>query len=166
MDDVEEPLPPEPTQRIASAALAAWLIGGGASAVGLALAATVAVPVLRKVDGLPGWVPGVVIAAVAVTCVLLAAVIPVVRFRTWRYAVRPEEIDIVHGTFVRTRTVVPMARVQHVETERGPVERALEIATLKIHTAAGEHKIPGLRDAAAAHLRTEIARRARVVDEV
>jgi len=30
---------------------------------------------------------------------------PVLRYRMWRYALREEEIDLLHGTFVRTRTM-------------------------------------------------------------
>lgn len=158
--------PPEPDRRLAGAALAGWIASGTAGAVLLAVVALAVVPVLREVDGLPGWVVPVLVAAVVVACVLSAAVLPVLRHRTWRYAVREEEIDFVHGSLVRVRTVVPMARVQHVETARGFFEGALGIATLRVHTAGGAYAIPGLPAEVAAHLRTEIARRARVADEV
>ena len=51
------------------------------------------------------------------------------------------------------RTLIPMARVQHVETTEGVLEQALGLATVAIHTAAGGHTIPLLRDLDAARVR-------------
>lgn len=166
-DDVApNQLPPEPDRRLASAVLGAWIVAGTALAAGVAVASAALLPVLDEVDGLPGWVQPVLVVLVAVTCLLSAVVLPVARYRTWRYAVRPEEIDLLRGWFVRRRTVIPMARVQHVETERDVFDRMFDIATIKVHTAAETHTIPGVPETRAAELRTEIARRARVVDEV
>ena len=54
----------------------------------------------------------------------------------------PEAIDIRHGTFTIRRTLVPMLRVQHVDTTRGLVEQTFDLATVVIHTAAGSHRDP------------------------
>jgi uncharacterized membrane protein YdbT with pleckstrin-like domain len=65
------------------------------------------------------------------------------------------------------RTLIPMARVQHVETERGLIGQALGLSTVEIHTAAGSHEIPLLRDGDAGTIRARIAELARTdVDEV
>src|SRR5688500_16915779 len=48
--------------------------------------------------------------------VLAALVVPELRWRRWRYEVRDEEIDLRHGTLTITRTLIPMLRVQHVDT--------------------------------------------------
>ncbi len=98
--------------------------------------------------------------------VLAVAVTPELRHRRWRYEVREHEIDIRHGTFAVTRTIVPMRRVQHVETSRGLLEQGLELATLSFHTAAGSTKIPALRDIEAERVRTRIAELARTADEL
>jgi membrane protein YdbS with pleckstrin-like domain len=45
------------------------------------------------------------------------------------------------------RTVVPFVRVQHVDTQRGPVERALGLASVVVYTAGSRQAdvtIPGL----------------------
>ena len=98
--------------------------------------------------------------------VLAVTLIPTLRHRRWRYEVREEEIDIRHGTFSVTRTIVPMRRVQHVETTRGLLEQALELATVVFHTAAGPTEIPALGDLEAARVRTRIAELARTADEL
>jgi membrane protein YdbS with pleckstrin-like domain len=124
------------------------------------------IPAVGEVDGVPGWVVPLLVVGLATYGVVAVLVAPVLRYRTWRYAVREEEIDVLHGTFVRTRTVIPMARVQHVDTSQGVLGRMLDLATLNVHTAADAHAIPGLPTGVAAALRTEIAQRARVPDAV
>ena len=64
------------------------------------------------------------------------------RWRRWRWDVRPDAIDIQHGTLTIRRTLVPMMRVQHVDTTRGILEQAFSLATVVVHTAAGSHRIP------------------------
>jgi membrane protein YdbS with pleckstrin-like domain len=92
------------------------------------------------------------------------AVVPELQYRRWRWEVREHDADIQHGGLTRHRTLVPMPRVQHVETTSGVLERALDLATVEIHTAAGSHTIPLLNDAEAYRLRTRIAALARTDD--
>jgi membrane protein YdbS with pleckstrin-like domain len=97
--------------------------------------------------------------------VVSAVLVPSLRWRRWRWEVRPEAIDIRHGTFTIRRTLVPMLRVQHVDTRRNPVEQSLDLATVVVHTAAGSHTIPLLRVTDAAEVRDRIAELARTADE-
>jgi uncharacterized protein len=93
------------------------------------------------------------------------ALVPELRWRRWRWDVRPDVIDIRHGTLTIRRTLIPMLRVQHVETTRGVLEQAFELATVEIHTAAGSHTIPLLGLADAGEVRDRIADLARTADE-
>jgi membrane protein YdbS with pleckstrin-like domain len=92
-------------------------------------------------------------------------VVPELRWRRWRWDVRPEAIDIRHGTLTVRRTLVPMLRVQHVDTTRDVVEQSLDLATVVVHTAAGSHRIPLLTVADAAEVRDRIADLASTADE-
>jgi membrane protein YdbS with pleckstrin-like domain len=87
--------------------------------------------------------------------------IPSLRYSRWRWDLRPDAIDIRHGTFTVRRTLIPLARVQHVDTRRGILEQALHLATVVIPTAAGSHTIPYLSDFDADELRDRIAALAR-----
>jgi uncharacterized protein len=147
-------LPPDPEQRLAGRALAAWMVSGA----GYGLVAVVAV------SSFVGSASAIL--AAVVFAVVMAVVVPLFRYRTWRYAVREEEIDLRHGVWVVRRTIVPMARVQHVDTAVTPFGQLFGISTLTIHTAAGKHQIPGLDAGTADWLRTEIARYAREPDDV
>ena len=93
--------------------------------------------------------------------VLPVAGLPPLRYRRWRWDVRPDVIDIQHGTFTVRRTLVPLERVQHVDTRRGVLEQIFDLATVVVHTAAGSHTIPYLAPADAAELRDRIAALAR-----
>ena len=62
----------------------------------------------------------------------------------WRYEVRESEIELQHGIFIVKRTLIPMVRVQHVDTSQGPILRKYDLAEITISTAATNHTIPAL----------------------
>lgn len=150
---------PEPTRTLAPQARWVWrgeqlLVWGVVVVMGLSAGTQLdgALAVLVRVLPLAGLLAFV-------------AIVPSLRWRRWRWEVRPEAIDLRHGTFTIRRTLVPMLRVQHVDTTRGVVEQALDLATVVVHTAAGSHKIPLLPVADAAEVRDRIADLARTADE-
>ncbi len=88
------------------------------------------------------------------------------RFRSWRWAVSDDEVDTVSGVITRTRRLIPMARIQHVDTTRGPFERGRGLATVVIHTAAGSSQIPGLPAERATEIRDRIASLANTYEDL
>jgi membrane protein YdbS with pleckstrin-like domain len=105
--------------------------------------------------------------ALAVGVVAVGGVaLPLVRWRTWRYEVRDEEIDLLRGAVVVRRTLIPMTRVQHVDTQRTPLSDLFDLRSVTVHTAAGSHSIPALREGDAAGIRDRIALLAREPDEL
>jgi uncharacterized protein len=52
-------------------------------------------------------------------------------------AVREHDILYKRGLIWRAVTIIPFNRIQHIESHRGPIERKLGLATLKIYTAGG-----------------------------
>src|SRR3954454_9257741 len=112
---------PEPAQRLAPAARWAWrFYWAGGCAVAM---------VLLGIAG-ESWWRAAGLAVLAVALVAGTAVVPELRWRRWRWEVREHEIDLLRGIFVVRRTLIPMARVQHVETERGLIGQALGLATV------------------------------------
>ena len=148
---------PEPSRRLASAARWLWRAQG----LGATVAALIAAGVLRGQVGGAVWM--LLPLAVAIVAI---GVVPELRWARWRYEVRDEEIDLRHGTVRITRTLVPMLRVQHVDTTQGPLDQALGLATVVVHTAAGTTTIPALDEGHAARLRDRIAALARTADEL
>ena len=152
---------PQPVLRLAPEARWAWRLSwAGTCIVALIVLATAG-------DALPGPWQGIVAAALGVALLVGTPIVPALRWRRWRWEVREHEIDLQRGIFVVRRTLIPMARVQHVETERGLIGQALGLATVEIHTAAGSHEIPLLRDGDAGAIRARIAELARTdADEI
>lgn len=104
------------------------------------------------------WLPAV---GAVLGAAVAAVVVPELRYRRWRYEIRADEIDIRHGALAIRRTLVPMSRVQHVETRTGPLQSIFGLATVIFHTAAGENPIPQLREGEADEVRRRIAQLAR-----
>lgn len=106
--------------------------------------------------------------AIGLTIVIsyvLIFVIPKIKWLRWRYEIFESEVYLQHGIFIVTRTLVPMMRVQHVDTKQGPILKKFGLATVQISTAATTHEIPALLEDDASRLRDSIAELARVVDE-
>ncbi|HEX2098145.1 MAG TPA: PH domain-containing protein [Rubrobacteraceae bacterium] len=98
--------------------------------------------------------------------VLFVFVLPGLLWRRWRYEIRPFEVDLQRGLLRVTRTLVPMARVQHVDTRRGPLQRRLGLSTVVFYTAAGPNEIPQLAQKTAAEVRDRIAELTQSRDEL
>lgn len=83
------------------------------------------------------------------------------RVASFGYAERDEDLLITSGILKRRLVVVPYGRMQLVDVVAGPVDRALGIAAVKLHTAAAstEAVIPGLEPGDAAGLRDRLAAR-------
>jgi membrane protein YdbS with pleckstrin-like domain len=80
--------------------------------------------------------------ALAVGVVAVGGVaMPLVRWRTWRYEVRDEEIDLLRGAVVVRRTLIPMTRVQHVDTQRTPLSDLFELSQGRHHTLVAPLRI-------------------------
>ncbi len=154
---------PEPSRRLADQARALWTIG----ALGWALPLAIGSPVLLgNLDGIPRGLRALAIVAALGVAVLGVLVVPQLRWRRWRWDVRDEEVDLRHGAFSEVRTIVPMARVQHVDVRRSFLAQRLGTADLVVHTAAGQTMIPMLPEGSAVEVRDRIADLARTPDEL
>lgn len=91
--------------------------------------------------------------------------IPEIRWRRWSYEVDEHEVDLQSGIFIITRTLVPIKRVQHVDTRQGPILRSYSLADVTISTAATTHRIPALNEEVAGQLRDQISKFARLAEE-
>lgn len=155
----------EPTTALSARAVALWRLPWAGALLGVLLL-SIAVAAGGRIPELPdalSWV-GVALLWVAVGAGL--ALVPPLRHRRWRYAVRGDEIDLSRGVWVRRRTVVPVARIQHVDVERTPVADTFGLAELHVHTAAGTVTIPALDAAVAAAIRDHVADLAKVPDDL
>ncbi|KAA6449635.1 PH domain-containing protein [Bacillus swezeyi] len=154
----------EPKNQISRDGVKVWRISAIITSFVLFLIAAGLV-VLGVIFKWPLWI-GILAAAVwLVISIFIILIIPNLRHKIWRYEVHEHEIDIQHGIFVVTRVIVPMVRVQHVDTSQGPLLRKYNLASVQISTAATTHSIPALDLEEADQLRDFISRLARVTED-
>ncbi|MDR9419578.1 PH domain-containing protein [Gracilimonas sp.] len=84
-------------------------------------------------------------------------IFPKIRWQRWKYEVSDEGIDMLRGIIIKKRTMVPINRVQHVDTRQGPIYRKYDLASVTISTAATTHEIPALDNETADELRNTIS---------
>jgi membrane protein YdbS with pleckstrin-like domain len=110
-----------------------------------------------------GAAAGAVVAGGLFSLALLLAVVwPALAHGAYRYAVREHDLLIRSGVVFRRWSAIPLARVQHVDTRQGPLERSFGLQRLLVYTASGvsaDGVIPGLSEGDAHALRDALARR-------
>jgi uncharacterized protein len=134
-------------------------------AIGYAVLAllVLAIDIGARVAGAePPWPAGLPAGVLAVAGALAAWWVPRARYRHWRYQVADDALELRHGVVRRTHSAIPYFRVQHIDVAQGPVERAVGLARLQLHTASAgtDASIPGIAAGEAEGLRRLILARA------
>ncbi|MDC0886907.1 PH domain-containing protein [Altererythrobacter sp.] len=105
------------------------------------------------------FMPGIISAPVLLIAAVLVWRMPHRRFFARGYSLSADRLRVVRGILFRSDTVVPFGRVQHIDVDRGPLERYFDLATVTVHTA-GSHNasvnLPGLQHETALAMREEI----------
>ena len=153
-----------PKSRISERALTVWKFSGIISSL-ITWILCVVLLVLTILWDWSYWILCGLLVLSFLQFYLTVFLIPSIRWKRWRYEVRSSEIDIQSGMFVIKRTLVPMIRVQHVETKQGPLLRKYDLASVEISTAATIHVIPALDIEEADELRHYISKMASVEEE-
>lgn len=133
------------------------------------------------VRALPGWLlvalvvagalsgpdtPGIVVAVVAgFTAVLAIAhlvVMPQWRYRVHRWEITDTAVYTQSGWWSQERRIAPIARVQTVDTKRGPLDQLFGLSNVTVTTASarGPLKIHALDAAVADHTVSWLTERA------
>ncbi|MGG0717838.1 PH domain-containing protein [Robertmurraya massiliosenegalensis] len=154
----------QPQKRISERALPVWRITGAIYSFFMLLLCGGITGLTISFDW-PKWIIAIAVFIFLIFSYLIIFMFPTLRWKRWRYEVREQEIELQQGIIIVRRTLVPMIRVQHVDTQQGPILRKYKLATVNISTAATTHEIPALELEEAEELRVFISRLARVADE-
>ena len=117
--------------------------------------AVVGLLVERSVVDLPAWV----VPLVAVAVVVLGVAHAVERYRVWRFQLQDDALYLERGVFTRVETAVPYVRVQHIDTQRGPIDRVAGLSSVVVYTAGSrgaDVSVPGLAPERARRLRDRL----------
>jgi membrane protein YdbS with pleckstrin-like domain len=105
----------------------------------------------------PEWIA----FAVGGVVLLLAGTHAFLRYRRWSFEIREDALYLERGVITQVRTVVPLVRIQHVDSSRGPTERIAGLASCVVYTAGSrgaDVRIPGLSPGDADDLRERLKR--------
>jgi len=111
--------------------------------------------------------PAVVFVLTLVLAAAHLVVMPQWRYRVHRWETTETAVYTQSGWFSQERRIAPIARVQTVDTERGPFEQLFGLANVTVTTAsaAGPLEIHGLSRDTAAALVDELTNRTQTPDD-
>lgn len=143
-----------PREKVSRKAITYWAVR---AAAGWLVALVVLLITVIAVPEHPGWLLWTMAAMIVVGGVHVA-VMPRWRFHVHRWEVTADAVYTQAGWFNIERRVAPVARIQTVDSERGPLEQLFGLTKVTITTAsaAGPLKIHGLDVATAARLADQL----------
>lgn len=111
----------------------------------LAVAAVFAVIYFTNTDDLP--IPVMIVLPLVIVGLLVNAILAFRRVRAIGYILRADDLLFRRGIMFERVVAVPYGRLQLVDVTRGPLLRALGLATLKFVTASAATgvQLPGLK---------------------
>lgn len=144
----ELPLRP-PAHRASPRAITWWRLR---AAAGLLVVVVPALALLLLTGG-AGWAVAL-LAVTVVAGVAYVVAVPPWLYRISRWEVTDHAVYTLHGWLVREWRIAPISRVQTVDTEHGPLQQLLKLASVTVTTASarGPVKIRGLDEHAAVEL--------------
>ena len=89
---------------------------------------------------------------------------PYYKYKTWRYEIDEEYVQLKRGHFIEKHIVIPMTKVEYVSTHQGPLLRRYQLYDVEIGTTTTNHTIPAIPAEQARALREQIAIYAKVND--
>ncbi|MDH2414968.1 PH domain-containing protein [Nocardioides sp. CER19] len=142
----------EPSHRVSQRAPAYWRVHAAVAAVVMWLTAVALLVTVLLVPG--GWwsvLLWVGVAVLAVAPVPWLTLAPRIRFDVHRWEVTDIAVHVRSGWLSRTDEIVPLSRVQTVDSAQGPLMRVFGLRTVTVQTAssAGTVAIACLDDAVA-----------------
>lgn len=153
-----------PFHKLTPRAIRVWQLG---SAIGnlFLFALPIVYGAVFGIEGFHFWIVTTLTVALVFVWIISVFWLPYLSWKNWRYAIDEKEIDLKRGVIVKNRTLIPLSRVQHVDTRQGPILRWYKLATVTISTAATTHEIPALDEVLADRVRHQISTFARLAEE-
>ena len=112
-----------------------------------ALAAVVLGVVLTAIDQWQFTVPFPAIGGIVALGLVIGVGYALRLYQVWQFELQDDALYLERGVVTVVETAVPFVRVQHVDTQFGPLERALGLSSVVVYTAGSRNadvRIPGL----------------------
>jgi membrane protein YdbS with pleckstrin-like domain len=137
--------------------------------LGIAPTFGAAIPLAARALGWPWWQSMALAATVWLAAGMLGTFFAYRRWRSSAWKLDETGLRFRRGWLWQREVLVPRTRVQHLDIERGPIERHYGLATLVVHTAGTRHhalRIAGLADDEAVALRDALVPASALHDDV
>jgi len=157
----------EPSDTISSKAISVWRI----SNVLKNSIALILLCILLYLSHTFSWYSWInIILYVMISFVILMALYdffihPVYLQRTWRYDISEHVVQLKYGFFHKHHIIIPVSRIEYVNTRQGPLLRRYHLSAMTIGTITSQHDIPALEETIARDLRYKIISLAQINDE-
>ena len=145
----------EPAERVSPRAKTLWRVSAIPPLVILGLALLI----VPQVDDVPVLVSLAIAAALSFQ-IAYAVIVPVIRFRVHRWEVTHEAFYTQSGWLSRQVRIIPLNRVQTVDSSQGALERAFGLASVRVTTASGHGTayVQGLEEGLAKQVVADLVR--------
>lgn len=154
-------------QPLDTAVLRAWRVRNTA-VTGLIGGVLLTVAGLATAAGAVGGTMMVVAGALAVAALSFGWWYAGAAYQRWSVRFAEAGVEMERGVVIRTRTVMPYFRLQHVDVQEGPFDRWFGLAQLVLFTAAPSEKaeIPGIARDRIDAVQRHVVERADTLDAV
>jgi hypothetical protein len=154
---------PSPRQRLSKDSIKVWLI----NELILNVIGFIILGVLFYLDYYFSWREwiGWVLFGLTILAVIDMIFSPLklqLRYKYWRFGISEEFLQLKSGAINEKHQLVPMARIQSVTINQGPILRRYSLYNIKVNTITTEHTIPALYETEAMEVRNQIAHYANV----
>ena len=139
-------------KRLDEKAKASWFVGRIIAFIIISIILVIGWIFLKDEIGSDIWVYYFIGGFLLILLLINALVYPAIEYRQWEYSIDENKVQIVHGIYFITTSIVPIVRIQNIEMQQGPINRMFSLANIVIKTAGGSISIPGLHKDEAASL--------------
>ncbi len=111
------------------------------------LTAAVIGVVIAAVDQWLVTIPTPAIVGIVAFALLAGVAYAILLYGRWQFELEEDALYLERGVITFVETAVPFVRVQHVDTQFGPLERALGLSSVVVYTAGSRNadvRVPGL----------------------
>ncbi|MCQ4638240.1 PH domain-containing protein [Anaerovorax odorimutans] len=87
------------------------------------------------------WILQLVLGLLMLYKLLGILIYPLIEYRQWGYYITEDKVDIRHGIFFVTNTIIPIIRIQHITVSQGPINRRMGLYGVEMSLASNSFKI-------------------------
>lgn len=109
-----------------------------------------------------GWIWIILAILLLIADIWSIGIRPYLLYRNTRYEISEEYLQVKSGAMFEKVEMVPMTKIQSVETNQGPIMRKFNLCTVSVETMGSSHAILGIEKEKAIQARNDIAQFAKI----